>query len=344
MALIWADRVKETSNTTGTSDMTLLGAVNGFQAFSDAMADSDICYYTITDGTDWEVGEGTYSSTGPTLVRSNVLASSNANAKVSWTGATEVFLTHPASISANTVLSPNTATDNAIARFDGSSGLFIQDSSVFIDDSGNVATVGLINGRDVDVDGTKLDGIESNATADQTDAEIKTAYENNADTNAYTDSEKSKLAGIEANATQDQTASEILALVGPLVYPVGSIYMSSDSTDPSTVLGFGTWAAIEDKFILGASATYPVDSTGGSDTHSHPLSSNGGVPYGLSGSKTHVNRNGPSGTYNVGNSESTSWGGPTTSDTSTSLGLIGDTDNETTLPPYVAKYAWERTA
>ena len=59
---------------------------------------------------------------------------------------------------------------------------------------------------------TKLAGIEANATADQTGAEIKTAYENEADTNAYTDSEKSKLAAIEVSATADQTGAEIKSL------------------------------------------------------------------------------------------------------------------------------------
>lgn len=60
-------------------------------------------------------------------------------------------------------------------------------------------------------DETKLDGIEANATADQTAGEIKTAYESNANTNAFTDAEQSKLSGIEANATADQSAAEILA-------------------------------------------------------------------------------------------------------------------------------------
>jgi len=60
---------------------------------------------------------------------------------------------------------------------------------------------------------TKLDGIETSATADQTDAEIKTAYENNADTNAFTDADHSKLDGIESGATADQTAGEIEAIV-----------------------------------------------------------------------------------------------------------------------------------
>ena len=69
------------------------------------------------------------------------------------------------------------------------------------------------DGRDVSADGTKLDGIESGATADQTAAEIKTAYESNSNTNAYTDAEKTKLSGIETGATADQTASEILTLI-----------------------------------------------------------------------------------------------------------------------------------
>ena len=49
-------------------------------------------------------------------------------------------------------------------------------------------------------DKSKLDGIEVGATANQTDAEIKTAYENNSDTNAFTDAEKTKLSGIASNA------------------------------------------------------------------------------------------------------------------------------------------------
>ena len=60
-----------------------------------------------------------------------------------------------------------------------------------------------------DSEKTKLAGIETGATGDQTAAEIKTAYESNSDTNAFTDSAQTKLAGIEASATADQTATEI---------------------------------------------------------------------------------------------------------------------------------------
>jgi len=73
--------------------------------------------------------------------------------------------------------------------------------------SGNLTTNGLIDGRDVATDGTKLDGIESGATADQTAAEIKTAYESNADTNAFTDADHSKLDGIEASADVTDTTN-----------------------------------------------------------------------------------------------------------------------------------------
>ena len=64
-----------------------------------------------------------------------------------------------------------------------------------------------------DADHTKLNGIETGATADQTNAEIKTAYEANADTNEFSDAEQSKLANIETGATADQTASEIKTLL-----------------------------------------------------------------------------------------------------------------------------------
>ncbi len=77
--------------------------------------------------------------------------------------------------------------------------------------TGPVTTNSTFDGRDVATDGTKLDGIEANATADQTGAQIKTAYEGESDTNAFTDAEKTKLAGIAAGSTANQTAAEIKA-------------------------------------------------------------------------------------------------------------------------------------
>lgn len=97
MALIHADRVKETSTTTGTGTYTLAGAATGFQSFS-AIGNGNTCYYTAEDGTNWEVGLGTYTSAGTTLARTTVLASSNAGAAVNWAAGTRnIFVSPPAS-------------------------------------------------------------------------------------------------------------------------------------------------------------------------------------------------------------------------------------------------------
>lgn len=90
------DRVKETSATTGTGTYTLAGAAAGFQAFS-AVGDGNTCFYAVENGTDWEVGIGTYTLSGTTLARTTILASSNANAAVNWgAGTKNVFVTAPA--------------------------------------------------------------------------------------------------------------------------------------------------------------------------------------------------------------------------------------------------------
>ena len=71
----------------------------------------------------------------------------------------------------------------------------------------------LFNGPADDSIKTKLDGIEANATADQTASEIRALVESASDSNVFTDADHSKLNAIEAGATADQTASEIRSLV-----------------------------------------------------------------------------------------------------------------------------------
>lgn len=67
----------------------------------------------------------------------------------------------------STVSGPLSATDNAVARYDGTTGQVIQNSQVTIDDSGNIATPGTVDGRDLSADGSKLDGIDAGAKANQ---------------------------------------------------------------------------------------------------------------------------------------------------------------------------------
>lgn len=97
MALVLKDRVKETSTTAGTGTITLAGAVAGFQSFS-AVGNGNTTYYAIVDPTtgDWEVGIGTYTSSGTTLSRDTVLSSSNSGSLVNFVAnQKDVFVTYP---------------------------------------------------------------------------------------------------------------------------------------------------------------------------------------------------------------------------------------------------------
>jgi len=96
MALVVKDRVQETSTTTGTGTLTLAGAVTGFQSFS-VIGNGNTTYYAIVGTSDWEVGIGTYTSSGTTLSRDTVLESSNSGSLVNFgAGTKNVFCTYPA--------------------------------------------------------------------------------------------------------------------------------------------------------------------------------------------------------------------------------------------------------
>ena len=99
MALVLADRVQETTNTTGTGTLTLAGAASGYQSFA-AIGDGNTTYYTIAGGTQWEVGIGTYTSSGTTLSRDTVLASSTGSKLDLAAGTKDVFVTLPANTAA----------------------------------------------------------------------------------------------------------------------------------------------------------------------------------------------------------------------------------------------------
>lgn len=99
MALVLKDRVKETTTTTGTGAISLGGAVTNFQAFSAVLSNGDTTYYAIvdTDNTAFEVGLGTYASSGNTLTRTTVLESSNSGSAVNFgAGSKNIFIAYPA--------------------------------------------------------------------------------------------------------------------------------------------------------------------------------------------------------------------------------------------------------
>jgi hypothetical protein len=99
MALVLADRVKETTTTAGTGTITLDGAATGFQSFA-VIGNANTTYYTIAGqtGNEWEVGIGTYTSSGTTLARTTVLSNSagtQPSALSFSAGTKDVFVTYP---------------------------------------------------------------------------------------------------------------------------------------------------------------------------------------------------------------------------------------------------------
>ena len=96
MALVIADRVKETTTTTGTGTINLAGAVAAFQTFVDGVGNGNTCYYAITSGNNWEIGLGTVTDASPdTLSRTTILASSNSDSAITLSGTSTVFATYP---------------------------------------------------------------------------------------------------------------------------------------------------------------------------------------------------------------------------------------------------------
>ena len=122
MPFIIADRVRESSTTTGTGNLTLTGAVVGFQTFDAVLDTGDTTYYTAADqgGSNWEVGIGTFTAPS-TLARTTILSSSNGGSIVNFgVGTKDVFISLPASRTVQSVsggstgLTPSTDSFGAV--------------------------------------------------------------------------------------------------------------------------------------------------------------------------------------------------------------------------------------
>jgi hypothetical protein len=130
----------------------------------------------------------------------------------------------PSSIDA-TKIADGSVSDAEFQRLDGVTSAIQTQLNNKLDKSGGtmtgviamgsnaITTSSTVDGRDVSADGTKLDSIESSATADQTNAEIRTAVEAASDSNVFTDADHTKLNSIESSATADQTNAEIRTAV-----------------------------------------------------------------------------------------------------------------------------------
>jgi hypothetical protein len=136
MALVVKDRVQETSTTTGTGSLTLSGAVTGFQTFSSAIGNTNTTYYTIQNGSEWEVGIGTVSAGA--LSRDTVLESSNSGSLVNFSaGIKYVFCTYPAEKSVD-IETAQTLTNKTISADNNTLSGIAASSFVLSNSSGNI--------------------------------------------------------------------------------------------------------------------------------------------------------------------------------------------------------------
>lgn len=131
MALVLADRVRQTGTANTTVSFTLSGSVTGFQSFA-VIGNTNTTYYSATDGAgNWEVGIGTYSTTGPTLTRTTILSSSNSGSAETFSGTVTVFVTYPSerSVYSNgtNIVPDNTATLLATSGGTGQSSYAVGD-------------------------------------------------------------------------------------------------------------------------------------------------------------------------------------------------------------------------
>jgi len=190
------------------------------------------------DGVDYGVVSSTANGSGWDVVLTSGLTSNITNTTVSFAlrsyistgghtfefvGVGTDYSNHPdfggVPIEANQVVQLNggkvwqSSTDH-VGKFKAGDVLVVNQVAETVDlkattVTGNLAVTGTVDGRDVAADGTKLDGIEAGATADQTAAEIRTLVESATDSNVFTDADHTKLNGIETGATADQTSAEI---------------------------------------------------------------------------------------------------------------------------------------
>ena len=122
-----------------------------------------------------------------------------------------------------------------------------------------------------------------------------------------------------------------------LIYPVGSIYMSVNSTSPATLFG-GTWSQLKDRFLLGAGDSYTNGNTGGAATHTLSVSElpSHNHPYGVyDASSTNSMAINHMAAY-CGKVASTAWGSNTL--------YTGGGSAHNNMPPYLVVYMWKRTA
>lgn len=243
--------------------------------------------------------------------------------------------------------------NNAPLKYEGGDGTnnkycyFVNDTTTKVWFQALYTTNNGFNVIDVNLDGlnTRINTAESEI-ADIMRGNVPVPYANNLRTPVYPpqDISAQALITLKNNAITTQNFLN-------KIYPVGSIYMSVNSTSPATLFG-GTWEQIQDRFLLAAGQTYAAGDTGGEASHNHSLN-NAGAKIGFGGTA----EDGYSVLSYKNNADALHFdantmllGNPGYADESkdirgiTATKLVGNTDDASNMPPYLAVYMWKRTA
>ena len=165
MAHIIADLVRETTTTTGTGNVSLAGARSPGRKFNTVMADADTCHYSIqhTSANEWEIGFGTYETTGDVFIRTSVIASSNSNAAVNFSAGTKnIDLIAPAAVVAQEYSGVDNAGNGTITMGNGGDFTLITSTTtitafVFTHDwVGRIACIRFATARQITHNATSL--------------------------------------------------------------------------------------------------------------------------------------------------------------------------------------------
>ena len=162
MPIVFADRVKVRTRSSGTGSLTLENTVDGFQSF-EAIGNGNQTYYGIEhpNGT-WEIGLGTYNSSGSALSRDSIISSSNSNSLVNFAaGSKTVFVTIPSSVAANIIASTTFAFKDIVVA-----GQTTVEADSTTDALTLVAGTGITITTDAPTDTVTFDAALSQLTAD----------------------------------------------------------------------------------------------------------------------------------------------------------------------------------
>ncbi len=164
MALVFADRVKVRSRTTGTGAFILENTVDGFQSF-DAVGDGNETFYGIVDVVgNWEIGRGTYTALGPTLSRDQIIASSNNNQLVDFlVGSKNVYVTIPSTLVAPLLGIETDPVFSAatLITADLKGSVFADDSTLLVDGTSGSIPWSVISGAPTFSSSDTLDDVSS---------------------------------------------------------------------------------------------------------------------------------------------------------------------------------------